>query len=141
MVQRGRKSVASSNVVVIDVAQIKPEPPKHLTKEEARIWTVTVDAMKAGSFPAATHPLLETYCSCVSRARFIGKELRETDAKTDFKRYKMLLGMQARTTALMAMLATRLRILPRNNPRQNRHEAPYSKPWELRPKPWEDTPA
>jgi hypothetical protein len=67
MVQRGRKSAAASNVVVIDAAQIKPAPPKHLTAGQTEIWKITVDAMKAGAFPAATHPLLETYCMRVSR--------------------------------------------------------------------------
>jgi phage terminase small subunit len=135
MVQRGRKSAAAAaaaDVVVIDVARIKPEPPKYLTNEQAEIWRITVDAMKAGSFPAATHPLLETYCMCVSRARFIEKELRETDLNTDFKRFKMLSSMQARQSSMIAMLATRLRILPKNNSRQNRHESPHAKPWEIR---------
>lgn len=132
MLQRGRKS-AASNVPVIDVAQKKPDPPKYLTKEQAEVWKITVDAMKGGAFPPATHPLLETYCVAVGSSRFIEKELRETDLKTDFKRFRMLSSMQARQSALVAMLATRLRILPRNNSRQNRHGSPYVKPWEIRP--------
>jgi hypothetical protein len=53
------------------------------------------------------------------------------DLKTDFKRFKMLSSMQARSSAMIAMLATRLRILPKNNSRQTRHESPYAKPWEI----------
>jgi hypothetical protein len=89
--------------------------------------------MKPGTFPPPACALLETYCSVVARSRSIAKLLGETDANVDFKRFRMLLNLQARTTSLMAMLATRLRILPRNNPRQNRHEPPYAKPWEIHP--------
>jgi phage terminase small subunit len=59
MVQRGRKSAASNVVTLIDVAQKKPDPPKYLTSEQAEIWKITVNAMKGGAFPPATHPRFE----------------------------------------------------------------------------------
>jgi phage terminase small subunit len=133
MVQRGRKSAASNVVALVDVKQRKPDPPKYLTKEQAEVWKITVDAMKGGAFPPATHPLLEAYCVAVGSSRFIEKALRETDPTTDFRRFRMLSSMQARQSSMIAMLATRLRILPKNNSRQNRHEPPYVKPWEIRP--------
>jgi hypothetical protein len=127
----GRKSIANS----FEDCGLNQEAEASLQRSRFEIQRLLMKlyTMKAGSFPAATHPLLETYCMCVSRARFIEKALRETDITTDFRRFKMLSNMQARSSAMIAMLATRLRILPRNNPRQNRHESPYAKPWEIRP--------
>jgi phage terminase small subunit len=143
MNQRGRKSAASKNVVCIDVARQKPtDPPTYLTAEQAQIWQDIVGAMRPGQFPIAVHPLLETYCMCISRTRAIEQQLREVDPKTDFKRYRMLATMQVRESALLCSLSTRLRLLKPSSSRQDRHEKPLAKPWELhRPRPWEEDPA
>jgi phage terminase small subunit len=139
MNQRGRKS-AASNVVCIDVAQQKPiDPPKYLTAEQKKIWQDIVGAMKPGQFPTAVHPLLETYCMCISRIRAIEQQLREVNPTTDFKRYRMLTTMQVRESALLCSLSTRLRLLKPSSSRQDRHEKQYVKPWELHlSKPGED---
>jgi hypothetical protein len=140
MNQRGRKSAASMSVVpFVDVAQQKPtDPPTYLTAEQAEIWRGIVAAMKPSHFPIAVHPLLEVYCGCISRARAIEQQLREVDPKTDFKRYKMLTAMQVRESQLLCSLSTRLRLLKPSSSRQDRHEKPLSKPWELHRPPWED---
>jgi phage terminase small subunit len=141
MKQRGRKSAESLTVVpFVDVARQKPiEPPAHLTAEQKQIWQDTVGGMKPGQFPAAVHPLLEVYCTCISRTRFIERQLREVDPKTDFKRYRALTSMQCRESALLCSLSTRLRLLKPSSSRQDRHESSLSKPWELhKSKPWED---
>jgi phage terminase small subunit len=78
--QRGRKSAASQSVVnlaVVDVSREKPEPLEHLTPEQQQVWREVVAAMKPGSFNAATFPLLASYCSHVTWARFIAAELHE----------------------------------------------------------------
>ena len=84
MRQRGRKSASAQNVVnlaVVDVSQEKPEPLEHLTSEQQQVWRDVVAAMKPGSFNAATFPLLASYCSHVTMARFLGGELHKCNTE------------------------------------------------------------
>ncbi len=136
--QRGRKSAASLTVVPF-VEQPKPDAPKHLSAEQKQIWRDIVDAMVPSHFPAATYPLLEVYCTCVARCRAIERLLRQADPKADFKKYRMLVTMQCQQSALLCSLSTRLRLLKPSSSRQDRHEPPGPKPWELH-RPWDDDP-
>ena len=143
MRQRGRKSASAQNVVnlaVVDVSQEKPEPLEHLTSEQQQVWRDVVAAMKPGSFNAATFPLLASYCSHVTMARFLAGELHKCNTESDPKKFKALLSMHNSQSATLSMLATKLRLLPRTNTRVIRQETDASgRPWNIRrPKPWED---
>jgi phage terminase small subunit len=137
MLQRGRKS--PSNVVVVDTARHKPDPPKHLSAEQKTIWKDIVGAMKPGHFPQAVLPLLEVYCCCVSRCRTVDQQLREVNPTTDIKRFRMLAAMQCRESMLLCSLSTRLRLLKPTSSHLNRHDegAGVTKPWDIG-KPWQD---
>jgi hypothetical protein len=80
--------------------------------------------------------LVHQYGPAATRA--IEQQLREVDPKTDFKRYRMLTTMQVRESALLCSLSTRLRLLKPSSSRQDRHEKPHTKPWELHNAPWEE---
>jgi hypothetical protein len=140
--QRGRKSASAQNIVnlaVVDVRLEKPSPPEWLTPEQKQVWADVVASMRAGSFPLAINPLLSSFCTHVTSARFIEGLLRECNYKSDPKRFRALLQMQCTQSATMSMLATKLRLLPRANTRAIRHETDASgQPWNIRrPRPWE----
>src|SRR5262249_5744931 len=60
---RGRKSAAELSVVPVVPLQLeRPDPPAHLSPEEAKTWRDAVDGMRPGWFTPATLPLLELYC-------------------------------------------------------------------------------
>ena len=136
MRQRGRKSAASENVVnlaVVDISQEKPEPLGHLTPEQQQVCSEVVAAMKPGSFNAATFPLLASYCSHVTWARFIAAKLHECNIDSDLKKVKVLLSMHNSQSATLSMLATKLRLLAKTNTRLVRQESDASsQPWNIR---------
>ena len=136
----GRKSAASQAVVsLVNLDDYRPDPPDYLTEEQATEWGAIVGSMKAGTFPPSVWPLLSLYCTFICRARFIELQLRKADPKKDLDAFKMWLTMERDVTSVLCQLATKLRLLVRNNTRMDRQQSTESStPWLIRKKPWED---
>jgi phage terminase small subunit len=128
---RGRKSAAELAVVPISAVQ-RPEPPEELSAEEAEVWRLTVEGMRADWFGPEVRPLLRAYCTQTALALFLAQELRAL-AVGD-KSFGRLAGMHARATKTMAMLATKMRLTPRSNRESTRDGRD---PSGGRPRPWE----
>jgi phage terminase small subunit len=107
MRQRGRKS-AESNVVVIDVAALRPAPPAHLSAQDAETWRQVVASMKPGWFTAETWPLLELYCQCTSIARTLAQAIAASGPEDP--RFDKLVAMHERESALLLTLGRSLRL-------------------------------
>jgi hypothetical protein len=134
MKQRGRKSSASLSVVAA-IPNYRPEPPPELGPEEAAVWRFTVAAMRPDWFGGETHPLLAQYCRHVVIARTLANAITATTAKSDMvmlDRLNRLLAMQARETAAIAKLATRMRMTQQatRNSKTVANVNPGPKPWE-----------
>jgi hypothetical protein len=137
LVQRGRKSAAAQLDVIaaeIDAVQ-RPDPPAELTAEEAAVWRDTVSVMRPDWFGRETWPLLIQYCRHVVHARHIAKLLEATDIESDIGKFRKLSGMEARESAIIAMLATRMRLTHQSSadPKKKKRDpsAALPKPWEI----------
>ena len=135
MVQRGRKSAAQLGVIAagIDAVQ-RPDPPAELTAEQAEVWRDTVAVMRAAWFGRETWPLLIQYCRHVVHARHIAKLLQATDLESDIGKFRKLWGIEARESALIAMLATRMRLTHQSSADPKKKHDPSAalpKPWEM----------
>ena len=110
MKRAGRKSAeAKAALTLIDVSHFRPDPPEELTQEQQQISSDVVGSMKPGSFAPSTYPLLVQYCICVTRCRFIANQLRGIDIKKNFKEFKAWAAMERNETAVLCVLATKLR--------------------------------
>jgi hypothetical protein len=133
MTQRGRKSSASLAVVPVSQPQ-RPEPPKHLGREAAAVWSETVSAMRHDWFGRETHPVLEAYCRHVCLARLIAKAI-PTDIGEDVAAFDRLTAMHVRESQAIASLATRMRLTHQSSfdrKTVKRDEYTGQKPWEIR---------
>jgi hypothetical protein len=132
--QRGRKSAESQSVIVALVPGQRPEPPAELTAKQAEIWKFTVAALRHDWFGPENWPLLTQYCRHAALADVIAKGINVTSIQTDLSRFARLTAMQARESAMIASLATRMRVTI-----QSSRDSRISKrdPGAGRPKPWE----
>jgi hypothetical protein len=132
MTQRGRKSSASLAVVPLTQPQ-RPEPPEYLSKAAAEVWREVVSAMRPDWFGRETHPILEQYCRHVVLARLIANAIpAEIDDIAGFDR---LTAMHCRESAMVATLATRMRLthqssFDRKTVKRDEYTGP--RPWEIR---------
>lgn len=116
MIQRGRKSLASSQVQTIGIgATNRLQPPALLTDAQRDVWLQTVNDQPAEAFSDVHIPLLEMYCRHVVQARVIAEQLLSFDPEwlsddDGLRRYDKLLAMQEREGRAASSLATRLRI-------------------------------
>lgn len=141
---RGRKSAADLEVVSITNIP-PPEPPAHLTAEQAEVWRGVVARMPAGWFSSETHEILAARCRHVVLARRLGRGLEnladadgDDDEPFDFKMYNKLLAAHERETrAIIACdRALRLTLQSRYDAaeaarRAKDQPADGSKPWEF----------
>jgi hypothetical protein len=129
MRQRGRKSAASLGVVPIGQPQ-RPEPPERLPEAEKQVWRDIVDRLRPDWFGGAEH-LLEIYVTSIVLERFLAEQIRKT--RVDDQRFAELVKLQRAEAALVANLATKLRLSPRST--WDRHTpklvSTQPKPWEL----------
>jgi hypothetical protein len=132
--QRGRKSAESQSIVVSIVPGQRPDPPAELTRAQAAVWSTTVGALRDGWFGPENFPLLTQYCRHAALADVIAKAINVTSIQTDLSRFARLTAMQARESAVIASLATRLRLTI-----QSSRDSRISKrdPGAGRPRPWE----
>jgi glycerol-3-phosphate O-acyltransferase len=134
MTQRGRKSAEAQSVVVSLLPGERPEPPAELTAAQAKVWKTTVGALKVGWFGAENFALLAQYCRHVAIADVVAKAITATDIKADLPRFARLGAMQARETAVIISLATKMRLTNQSS-RDSRHVK--RDPLANRPRPWE----
>lgn len=143
MQKRGRKSAASLSVATVARIETieRPNCPHDLNDEESEVWFTVVNRLPADWFPAETHPLLIQYCRTVVQSRRVAEliEKATSDIDPDTKEptlsvagYDRLLKMQARQSATVAMLATKMRISQQatTNHRGNKKQVSPKKPWE-----------
>lgn len=118
----------------------RPECPHDLNDEEAEVWFMVVNRLPADWFPAETHPLLAQYCRTAIQTRRVAELIEKATSDVDedgkatltVKDYDRLLKMQARQSATLAMLATKMRISQQatTNHRANKKQIAPRKPWE-----------
>lgn len=136
MNKRGRKSAASIEMPTISALTLveRAKCPHDLTDEESEVWFSVVNRLPADWFPAETHPLLTQYCRSVIQARRVAEliERATADPELSVSAYDRLLKMQARCSASIAMLATKMRISQQatTNHRGNKKQVSPKKPWE-----------
>lgn len=141
--KRGRKSAASLEIATASrIERVeRPNCPHDLSDEESEVWFTVVNRLPADWFPAETHPLLVQYCRATVQARRVAELLERAlgDIDPDTKEptltvsaYDRLLKMQARQSATLASLATKMRISQQatTNHRGNKKQVSPSKPWE-----------
>jgi hypothetical protein len=133
--KRGRKSLASLTVSsgVTDIVQ-RQQAPHDLSDEEVEVWAGVVNAFPADWFTAATVPLLAQYCRHAIHARRIAELLDKSMSDPDMpiKAYADLLKLQIDQSAVLASLATKMRISQQSttNHRGNSIKTSTKKPWE-----------
>jgi chaperone required for assembly of F1-ATPase len=136
MAARGRKSAASTEIVIASSVEVvhRPLPPNELTPEQTEEWRAVVDRMPADWFPRETHGLLVQYCRHVVAARRIAQLINKTErAKAfDVDVYDKLLKMQEREGRAISSLATRMRITQQATVRAESARKPeqLAAPWE-----------
>ena len=132
--QRGRKSAENLSKVVALVPGQRPEPPAELTRAQAAVWKTTIWALRVDWFGPENFPLLTQYCRHAALADVIAKAINVTSIQTDLSRFARLTAMQARESAVIASLATRMRLTI-----QSSRDSRISKrdPGAGRPRPWE----
>jgi len=134
--KRGRKSAASLEIAATSPLSVveRPRCPHDLNDEEAEIWAAVVNRLPADWFPEETHPLLVQYCRSVIQARRVAELIEQatSDPELSVSAYDRLLKMQARCSASIAMLATKMRISQQatTNHRGNKKQVSPAKPWE-----------
>jgi phage terminase small subunit len=108
----GRQSVTA-----LSVAPVAPwariEPPPHLTESQRKLWADVVATKPAEWFKADSAPVLETYCQAVDNYRRTQQALDETPA-LDLAQYRTLSDLSSKQAALVASLATKLRLTPQS---------------------------
>jgi hypothetical protein len=114
MGSRGKKSFAESGVIKrMNISAVnRPEPPAHLTDDQAAEWRAVVDRLPAEWFPSETHALLAQFCRHVTSARHIAGLIEKLAQSDEFSLilFDRLLRMQEREGRAMSSLATRMRI-------------------------------
>lgn len=133
--KRGRVSAADLAIVPVTPLGAVPrqKPPHDLTDEQVEVWQGVVNDQPADWFSPSTVPLLTQYCRHVVSARQIGELAERAAAGMDLATLDKLLQMQARESAAIAMLATKMRIAQQSmtNHRGNKKQAATaSKLWD-----------
>lgn len=141
--KRGRKSAAALEMPSVSALTVVQRPmcPHDLTDEESEVWFAVVNRLPADWFPVETHPLLTQYCRSVIQARRVAELIERATSDLNLETneptlsvagYDRLLKMQARCSASIAMLATKMRISQQatTNHRGNKKAVTPKKPWE-----------
>lgn len=132
--KRGRVSAADLAIVQVTPAGAVPrqKPPHDLTDEEVEVWQNVVNTEPADWFSPSTVPLLTQYCRHTVAARQIGELKEKAMAEMDLPTLDKLLQMQARESAAISMLATKMRIAQQSmtNHRGNKKPTQARKLWE-----------
>src|SRR5262249_44724476 len=129
---RGIKSAAELAIVTPLGIQERVKAPHDLTDEETEFWVSVVNAEPADHFTASTVPLLVQYCRHSVESRRVSELKERAFAQKDFAMYERLLQAQARESAALAMLATKMRIAQQStiNQRGNKKAPGRTKLWD-----------
>jgi len=132
--QRGRPSAASLAIAVpVEVVE-RVRAPHDLNDEETEVWASVVNCEPADWFTQSTIPILAQYCRHVVQTRRIAEliERGTSDPSLEVKDYDRLLHMQQRESAIIVVLATKMRITNQSiiNQRGNKISRSRKKPWE-----------
>lgn len=139
MTKRGRKSAASLAIRPVTPVEKtpRPTPPSELSDEEADEWRAIVDRLPADWFARETHVLLVQYCRHIIAARRVSQLIAAIQESAsvedfDFKAYHDALKMQQRESAILASLATKMRISQQSTYDKSRKkgEGGKAKPWD-----------
>ncbi|EPE98603.1 hypothetical protein [Rhizobium grahamii] len=136
MAARGRKSAASTEIVIASNVEVinRPQPPRELTAEQGAEWRAVVDRMPADWFPRETHAMLTQYCRHVIVARRVAQLIQKAEKAEafDVDGYDKLLKMQEREGRAISSLATRMRITQQATVRAESARKPgqITAPWE-----------
>ena len=115
MSQRGRVSAAARSAVATTATlerMVRPDPPKDLDEDEAKIWRSIVDAMPHDWFTSETFGLLEQYCRHIAGLTFIDRVLRaiQKAPKPDLVEWRKMSNVRRLESKTIAMLATKMRL-------------------------------
>jgi hypothetical protein len=128
MRQRGRKSAASLSVVPINAIQ-RPNPPESMSESGKKLWRDAVNALRADWFQGA-EPVLEVYVQTIELSRWLWEMITVADREGD--EFAELVKLHCHVSALIANLATKLRLTP-----QSSRDARIPKLVPVGPKPWQ----
>jgi len=131
---RGRKSGAALAVISGEgiVTVRRPEPPDHLTDEQAEEWRAIVNRLAADWFPTETHGLLAQYCRHLVLSKRIAQLIAAAEAAEpfDLNDYDKLLVMHEREGRALSSLATRMRLSQQSTYSKDRAKPRNTvKPW------------
>jgi len=133
--QRGRRSAAALAIAgpTVEIVQ-RPDAPYDLTDEQTDEWRAIVDRLPADWFPRETHGVLAQLCRHIVNARRVAQLITAEleNEKLDVGVYEQLLRMQAKESALIVSLSTKLRITQQATVRAERARKPtmVDKPWQ-----------
>jgi recombinational DNA repair ATPase RecF len=107
MERRGRVGKAERDLSELsaELVDARPDPPKDLTREQAREWRAVVQSMPPDWFQREHHSILAAYCAHVCRRRFLDKALavQTLDNAEDVTQYdKLAKAAERETRALLA---------------------------------------
>lgn len=105
-----RQSAESKSASGFRAGSAPPEPPKHLSKEAAVVWTTVAVSKPADWFDAGAQLMLETLCETVVHGRAVAKKLnafRKAGAWDECKAYEKRLALMSQT---ISTLSTKLRL-------------------------------
>lgn len=111
----------------------RPAPPADLTKEQAEEWNAIVARMPADWFPRETHPLLSQYCRVAASCRRLAKERDKLERAPTLNlgSYERVARLLSRETALLASLATKMRLSQHSTYDKKKSKGPVAKaPWQ-----------
>jgi phage terminase small subunit len=91
-----------------------PEPPAYFSPAAAEHWREIVASKPYDYFDAANRHLLEALCVTISVADAVWAEIHACDPSDpkQLSRYQRLVRIATRQSSMMAMLLSKLRLLP-----------------------------
>jgi hypothetical protein len=108
-------------------------------RAQRQIWVDTVGSKEPGFFGKDAGAILEKYCIALDRSRFIAQQINNLQSKHSrvrHDRYQKLLEMERKTAALVALLATKMRLTQQARYKPDSAVA-RSNPPEM-PPPWQN---
>jgi hypothetical protein len=111
----GRKSVESLSVVVSLPGQ-RLEPPESLTDGQKATWRAVVATKPPEWFAPDSAPVLVAYCKAVESHGHLSRQVEKYEARKKLngpalRSYSYALAAQEKQTKLIAMLATKMRLV------------------------------
>ncbi len=137
----GRKSADSLSVVVSMPGQ-RMEPPESLTPAQISTWRAVVATKPPEWFAADSAPVLVAYCKAVESFEHLSRHVEKYQAKkrlnaAGLKSYGYALQAQEKQAKLIAMLATKMRLVQQSRYTTGSAATADRKTANAESKPWE----